>query len=43
MPLMATRLALPYGFKDAKYILLVQSIVGDFLQGETSFVMHHIC
>ncbi len=31
---MAPGLALPYGFKDAKVVLLVQSIIGDFLQGE---------
>lgn len=31
---MAPRLALPYGFKDAKVILLVQAIIGEFLQGK---------
>ncbi len=31
--LMAPLLTLPYGFKDAKVLLLVQSIIGDFLQG----------
>jgi hypothetical protein len=31
---MAPGLALPYGFKDAKVLLLIQSIIGDFLQGK---------
>lgn len=28
------RLALPYGFRDVRVILLVQSIIGEFLQGK---------
>ncbi|BDA48190.1 probable solute carrier family 43 member 3 at N-terminal half [Coccomyxa sp. Obi] len=34
---MAPVLTLPYGFKDAKVLLLVQSIIGDFLQGGLIF------
>ncbi|KAK9901983.1 hypothetical protein WJX75_000204 [Coccomyxa subellipsoidea] len=34
---MAPGLALPYGFKDAKVLLLIQSIIGDFLQGGLIF------
>lgn len=35
------KLVLPYGFKDAKVLLLAQSIVGEFLQGETAIA--HRC
>ena len=31
---MAGELSLPYGYHDAKYVLLLQSFLGEFIQGE---------